>query len=183
MSQPFEAALRRLIAMEGEYSDDPADSGGKTRFGITEAQARAYGYTGEMRNLPPDVARRIYRAQYWDLLHLDEIAAFAPGIAVEMFDTAVNQGQATAARYLQRALNLFNRNQTNYVDMRVDGLVGLVTLAALRAYMASRGREAEVVMLRALNAQQGAAYIDLAERREKDERFVYGWFVNRVEIP
>ena len=36
------------------------------------------------------------------------------------------------------------------------------------------------VMLRMLDAQQGAFYMDLAERRPKDERFVYGWFLHRV---
>lgn len=180
---PFEAALRRLIGIEGDFSDDDADSGGATRFGVTEMQARAYGYTGEMRQLPVDLAQRIYRVQYWDLLHLDEVAGVSPALAHELFDTAVNLGQAQAARMLQRALNLFNRSQTLYADMRVDGVVGQVTLAALRSYLANRGHMAEAVLLRALNAQQGAFYLDLAERREKDERFVFGWFANRVEIP
>jgi len=31
-----------------------------------------------------------------------------------------------------------------------------------------------------LNALQGAYYIELAERREKDEDFIYGWFKHRV---
>ncbi len=39
-----------------------------------------------------------------------------------------------------------------------------------------------MVPLRALNALQGAFYVELAERRAKDEAFVYGWLLNRVEI-
>ena len=33
---------------------------------------------------------------------------------------------------------------------------------------------------RALNCLQGAFYIELTERRQKDERFAYGWLLNRV---
>jgi len=39
-----------------------------------------------------------------------------------------------------------------------------------------------LVLCRALNCLQGAYYIELAERREKDERFVYGWLKNRVVL-
>ena len=31
-----------------------------------------------------------------------------------------------------------------------------------------------------LNCLQGAYYVDLAERREKDQRFMYGWLTHRV---
>jgi hypothetical protein len=35
-------------------------------------------------------------------------------------------------------------------------------------------------MLRALNALQGARYIDIAEGRPSQEAFTYGWFLHRV---
>ena len=37
-----------LIEREGGYVDHPADKGGPTCFGITEAVARAHGYRGAM---------------------------------------------------------------------------------------------------------------------------------------
>ena len=37
-------------------------------------------------------------------------------------------------------------------------------------------------MLKALNALQGERYIDLAEKRQANESFVYGWLRTRVEI-
>jgi hypothetical protein len=56
-----------------------------------------------------------------------------------------------------------------------------MTIAALREYLSKRGpADGAKVLLRALNALQGAFYIGLAESRPKDERFVYGWFFNRV---
>lgn len=56
------------------------------------------------------------------------------------------------------------------------------TLAALRAYLAKRGTEGETVLLKALNCLQGERYIDIAERRPKDEEFVYGWLRARVAL-
>jgi lysozyme family protein len=37
-----------LIDREGGYVNHPADRGGPTRYGITEAVARAHGYAGAM---------------------------------------------------------------------------------------------------------------------------------------
>src|SRR5690349_5113750 len=41
-----------LIEREGGYVANPADKGGPTCFGITQAVARANGYVGPMRELP-----------------------------------------------------------------------------------------------------------------------------------
>ena len=41
-----------LIAREGGFVDHPADRGGATNWGITDAVARAHGYTGPMALLP-----------------------------------------------------------------------------------------------------------------------------------
>jgi hypothetical protein len=35
-------------------------------------------------------------------------------------------------------------------------------------------------MLAALNAQQGARYLELADAHPQDEAFEYGWFVHRI---
>ena len=48
--------VEALIEREGGYSNHPADKGGPTCFGITEAVARAHGYRGAMRSLPRDEA-------------------------------------------------------------------------------------------------------------------------------
>jgi len=182
MSDAFTAALQQSLGIEGDFSDDPADSGGATRFGITEAVARRHGYTGLMRELPPDTARAIYRADYWDAQSLDAVAILSWRIAFEIFDTGVNMGTSQSGEFLQMALNALNRRATDYDDLEVDGEIGSKTLDALTAYIHRRGKGGETVLLRALNALQGAGYIELAERREKDERFVFGWFLHRVRI-
>ena len=70
-----------LIEREGGYVDHPADRGGPTCFGITEAVARAHGYAGRMANLPRDEAAAIYRRLYWLRPRFDEVARRAPRVA------------------------------------------------------------------------------------------------------
>ncbi len=177
---PFEKALKHTLDIEGGYSDHPADSGGKTRYGITEAKARAFGYTGSMHLFPVGLAIQIYREDYWDIIRLDEVAELSEAVALELFDTGVNCGIGTPVRFLQRLLNAFNREQKDYQDITVDGLMGRDTLAALRAFLTRRGTLGSQVLVEALNSLQGAFYTDLAERRSKDEAFMFGWFTNRV---
>lgn len=180
MSKLKSAVINDILAVEGGYANDPSDSGGETNYGITVATARAYGYQGSMRDMPVQVARRIYSAMYWDALLLDAVEATAPAIAEELADTGVNQGVKRAGEYLQRSLNVLNDRGRLYGDLVVDGVVGPKTVNALNDYISHRGEDGVTVMLRMLNALQGAFYVDLAERREKDETYVYGWFLNRV---
>jgi hypothetical protein len=50
-AEPVRAGLiDALIEREGGYVNNPADKGGATNFGITEAVARANGYAGPMRD-------------------------------------------------------------------------------------------------------------------------------------
>jgi lysozyme family protein len=64
-SHDIDQLIDDLITREGGYSNHPADRGGPTRYGITEAVARAHGYTGPMSLLPRDEAAAINRRLYW----------------------------------------------------------------------------------------------------------------------
>lgn len=178
----FQDALKKLKQIEGGYVNDPTDSGGETNYGITVAVARAFGYFGAMKDMPFDTAAKIYKQRYWDIQMLDDINVMSSLIAHEMFDTGVNCGISVSGKFLQRTVNVMNRNGKMYGDIAVDGNVGRMTVAALRALLLARGQDGIKVVLRSLNALQGAYYLELAERREKDEAYVYGWILNRVEI-
>lgn len=134
-----------LIGREGGYANHPADRGGPTHWGITEAVARRQGYVGEMRALPRCDAAAIYKRLYWLKPRFDAVAAHAPALAAELFDTGVNMGTGTAT-----------------------------------AFLAKRGAGGERVLLKAVEALQGAHYINIAEARPSQEAFVYGWLANRV---
>ena len=170
-----------LIDREGAYASHPADRGGPTKYGITEAVARAHGYSGAMRDLPRDEAAAIYKRLYWLRPRFDHVAKKSRAIAAELFDTGVNMGPAVAATFLQRALSALNRDRSDYPDLVPDGRIGPATLAALDSFFELRGRDGgETVLLRALDALQGERYIRLAERRPANEAFLYGWLANRV---
>lgn len=172
--------IEELIDREGGYVNHPADRGGPTAFGITEAVARANGYQADLRHLPRAVAGGIYRRIYWTRPRFDQVAAKAPTIAAELFDTGVNMGPKVAVAFLQRSLNALNRGARDYADIAPDGLIGPATLAALAGFLAHRGTAGEKVLLKAMEALQGERYLRLAEGRPANEAFLYGWLANRI---
>lgn len=180
MSLLKDDTINHIIEIEGGYVNDPNDSGGETNYGVTEKVARDNGYYGKMIEMPKEFAYNLYKKKYWDKLCLDEIAALSEKVAIELADTGVNMGTGRAAEFLQRSLNALNTNGTLFADLTVDMDMGPSTLKALNAYLTKRGTQGELVLLRALNCLQGAFYIELVERRDKDEVFIYGWLLNRV---
>ena len=170
-----------LIEREGGYVNHPSDRGGPTKYGITEAVARAHGFSGAMRGLPREEAAAIYKRLYWLRPRFDQVARRSAKIAGELFDTGVNMGPAVAATFLQRALSALNRNRADYPDLVPDGRIGPSTLAALDTFLELRGRvSGEAVLLRALDALQGERYLRLADRRPANAAFLYGWHAHRV---
>jgi lysozyme family protein len=176
----IDALIDDVIDREGGYSDHPADRGGATRWGITEAVARANGYVGDMRDFARPAAVALYRRLYWQRPGFDRVAERAPAVAAELFDTGVNMGPAVAAAFLQRALNALNRGARDYGDVLLDGRIGAQTLAALAAFLAHRRPGGEGVLVKAIEALQGERYLALAERRPANEAFLYGWLANRL---
>jgi lysozyme family protein len=148
----FDDAFAALIGNEGGYSNNPADPGGETMWGITDRVARANGYTGAMKDLPLETAKSIARKVYWDPYQCD---AFDPRVAFQLFDAAYNGGHP--AQWLQQA-----------VDVSVDGVIGAITIAAVRAV-----DPLKVVIL--FNASRIFYYTSLGTW----ESFGKGW-INRI---
>jgi lysozyme family protein len=169
-----------VIGREGGYSKHPADRGGATRWGITEAIARAHGYRGVMRTFPREEAVALYKRIYWVRPGFDRINDLAPDIAAELFDTGVNMGPGVAVSFLHRALNALNRGASDYADIAPGIRIDDATVAALSAFLRKRAPHGETVLMKALEALQGERYLDLAERRPANEAFLYGWLANRL---
>jgi lysozyme family protein len=167
--------LAAILATEGGYVDNKDDRGGVTNFGITEAVARANGFTGSMREMTKDQALAIYQQQYFFKPKFDLVMKLSAPIAAEVFDCGVNMGPSVPSKWLQRILNALNRKGQDYPDMVVDGNIGPSTLAALKTFLDKRGEEGEERLLKALNACQGYRYLELCEGREANETFFFGW--------
>ncbi|MFI8146542.1 glycoside hydrolase family 108 protein [Acinetobacter sp. ABJ_C5_2] len=179
----IEQYLDALIKREGSYVNDVLDSGHATKYGITQAVARNYGYQGEMKDLPLEIARDIYKNQYWLEPRFDQVNLISPIIGEELLDTGVNCGIGFTKPLLQRALNLLNRQgKEGWADLKLDGEYGPSTLQALSIYIKKRGNEGERVLVRLLNIMQGQRYIAITEKNPKYEQFFYGWLANRVNL-
>lgn len=171
-------AIDDLILREGGYVNHPKDKGGPTKFGITEKTAREHGYSGDVKDLPRELAERIYLETYYRKTGISRITSHA--VAEELLDSAVLHGPGSAIRWLQRALNRLNKNGTLYNDLKEDGVLGSITIAALDAYLKHRKNEGgELVLVRALNCLQGASMLDYGDYSED---FIFGWLRHRVAL-
>ena len=148
----FDEAFVALIGNEGKYVDNPADPGGATMWGVTERSARAWGYAGDMRDLPLATAQAIAKKEYWDVYQCDQ---FDPRIGFQVFDAAYNGGHP--AQWLQAA-----------AGVTVDGDIGAITIAAIR-----QSDPLKIVIL--FNASRIAYYTSLGTW----ESFGKGWS-NRI---
>lgn len=112
----FLTAFEKLLKHEGGFSNHKDDRGGATRYGVTEAVAREAGYRGDMRELPLDLAQRIYKDRYWDAVQAESLP---PDVRYIVFDGAVNSGVVQSAKWLQRACGV-----------KDDGVIGPITIRA-----------------------------------------------------
>jgi lysozyme family protein len=103
----YDEALARLLVHEGGYSNHPSDPGGPTNWGITIFDYRKYvnpdAAAADVRSMPVEVAKKIYRDKYWNAMRCDELPA---GIDYCIFDYGVNSGIGRAAKILRRMLGL-----------------------------------------------------------------------------
>jgi lysozyme family protein len=120
----YDIALKAVLEDEGGYSNDPGDPGGPTNWGITIYDARAYwkknATAADVRTMPLEVAKDIYRSKYWDAMDCDDLPA---GVDYCVFDYGVNSGISRSMKVLQRI-----------VGTKADGAYGPKTEAAIKAY-------------------------------------------------
>lgn len=111
-SLKFLTCWKLLALNEGGFT---IDNGGQTMYGITEAVARAAGYSGDMAKLPLETAQSIAYQEYWLPHNLDSLPVWA---GFQILDTVYNGG--SPVQWCQQFLNL-----------KVDGINGPQTTAAI----------------------------------------------------
>lgn len=102
MKDTYSEAVTKVFEDEGGYSNDAADPGGPTNWGITIADARMYWKPGatasDVRNMPKSVAEEIYRKHYAVPISYDLLPA---GVDYAVLDYGINSGISRSARVLQ----------------------------------------------------------------------------------
>lgn len=165
----FTEALHHVLKREGGYSNDLADPGGETNYGITR---RVYeGWRADhglplrsVKAITPDEIASIYDARYWDAVRGDALNdGYDANVALQVFDFAVNAGPKQAILSLQRILQVTE-----------DGILGPQTLMALH--------RKPPVETRALYADERERfYRSLVARKPALQKFLAGW-LKRVAI-
>ena len=102
MKDNFEKALELVLHHEGGYVDHPKDPGGATNYGVTKKVYERYlgreCTKDEVKEMPMEAVREIYKRKYWDKIRGDDLPA---GLDWCVFDFAVNAGVSRASKLLQ----------------------------------------------------------------------------------
>lgn len=163
-----------------QFTNNPLDRGGQTKYGVTQAAWAAAGKPGSVANCTYDDAVAIYQQTYWFKPKFDLIEPIDVDIANRLFDWGVTSGPTTGVKYLQRILNVLNRNGKDYADITADGYVGPATVAAMRGLVAKRGADGIKVLRGMLQSHQSVFYFNIAEKDPSQEAFEFGWQLNRA---
>lgn len=161
-AERLEKFYKYIFDVEGGYSNHKNDNGGATKYGIIEKEARKHGYTGDMRDFPKEMAKDIYKKDYYLKNRLNEVKD--DRVALSVFDWAVNGGSSRAVKEVQKVLNEMNGNN----DLAVDGIIGKYTLAALN------GADPEK-LLKAYQQAQSNFYDGIVKRNPSQKVFLKGW--------
>lgn len=159
----FDDCLNFILRWEGGAVDHPADPGGRTNRGITQANFDAYKErtgqpTRDVFTLTEDEMRSIYFADYWIKACCEKLPA--PLDLIQM-DTAVQRGPFKARQMLQRALGVMD-----------DGVIGPQTMAAV-------GRADPVKTAKEYAEARKDHYLRRVQEDRKSAVFLKGW-LNRL---
>ena len=160
----FNKIFEYILLVEGGYSDDKADKGGKTKYGIIEVEARKYGYKGDMKDLTKDIAEDIYKNKYYLSNNLDKIKD--KRVALSIADWTINSG-SWGLKKAQQTINILKGD-----ILAVDGKIGKKSIEAIN----SANPEMFLIEYHEL---QRKFYYSIVKSNPSQAIFLKGW-LNRV---
>ena len=159
MLETFDDIIEKVLEHEGGYVNDPADTGGETKYGISK---KAYP-DEDIKELTIERAKELYKRDYWNRFKID---SFPSRIRHIYFDMCVNMGGGRATKILQEACNSKNSNKID-----VDGGIGKNTIKASANLEDFRLRAYRVMF-----------YAKLVMKKPEQVRFWVGWFRRSCEV-
>jgi lysozyme family protein len=152
----FNQAVQKTLIHEGGYVNNPADKGGPTKYGITQADMPNLN----IATINQSQAESYYLEHYWKPLY-SQITD--QSIAEKLFDMGVLFGVGTAVKLLQITV-------AKTISIVSDGNFGPNTLAAVNQ---------ETNLLPAYRATLLNHCMNIVNVNPEDSVFVNGW-VNRI---
>lgn len=143
-------SILKTLVHEGGFEDLPQDSGGPTKYGITQADLPGQ----DIADLTEEQAVAYYQETFWKPLY-SQIAG--QNLADKIFDCGVLFGVGTTIKYLQECLGL-----------RPDGIFGPMSLSLANA-------ETEYTILNCLKVKLMQHANDLVAKYPKNQIFLKGW--------
>ena len=160
----FGSIFEYILSVEGGYSNDKADKGGKTKYGIIEVEARKYGYQGDMKNLTKEIAEDIYKNKYYLSNNLDKIKD--KRVALSIADWTINSGN-WGTKKAQQAVNILKGE-----ILVVDGVLGEKSIEAINSIRPE-------MFLNQYHVLQRRFYQAIVDHNASQKVFLKGW-LNRV---
>lgn len=114
MTDRFEICQAITAKWEGGWSDHPADPGGKTMYGITEARWHEYQdklkvKRTPVRNVTLAQAFKFYRSEFWLACGADKLF---PGVDLAVYDASVNSGVSRGRKWLLASAGSNDHSET-----------------------------------------------------------------------
>ena len=160
----FGSIFEYILSVEGGYSNDKADKGGKTKYGIIEVEARKYGYQGDMKNLTKEIAEDIYKNKYYLSNNLDKIKD--KRVALSIADWTINSG-SWGLKKAQQVVNILKGD-----ILVVDGRIGEKSIEAINSINPE-------IFLTLYHELQRKFYQSIVDHNSSQSVFLKGW-LNRV---
>jgi lysozyme family protein len=176
MVPDFKKAVKNVLEREGILTDDPDDSGGLTKYGISQ---KAFPNI-DITNLTREQAIEIYRELYWERSGASKVQSQL--VAEELFDTSVNMGVTTAVTIMQRSVNKLSKMlcdagyKSKNLMLSTDGIFGSRTQEAVNSVV-SRW---DSTLWKIMNHLQFSQYELLVESRPANAQFLLGWINRRT---
>ena len=164
----LEVALRLIREHEGgEFTEDPADKGGPTRWGISLRfllTINGNATRADIVEMTWNRAAHIFTSEFWKKYRYDLLP---PMVGIKVFDLAVLLGPAQVALCLQRAC------RSGGWAVEEDGVIGGETRAACF-------RVNQDVLLAALSSEVAGVFRLIVARDAQQKRFLNGWLDRRA---
>ena len=155
----FKIAIANVFSPENEgsdYTDDPNDAGGETKYGVSKAAFPDV----DIANLTYDLAAQIWLDNFWTPNRVGEIVN--QELANKLLNMIGNSNPRVVVRQFQTAINICGGS------LNVDGLIGTATIDTANScnyrWLLSVFKNIRIEY-----------YIELVDRDPNKIRYLKGW--------